>query len=281
MEKYLSVIMVSYNSLRFIGKCLESVFSLKFESSFQVIVVDNGSLDGTVKLIRANFPSVKVIQNETNLGFSRACNQGLKIAKSKYVLFLNPDTILKHDTLSICIDFIHSNPRIGLLACKLVNADGSLQPSCADFPYIHNLILNHTLSWKIFPDAIGEKLLLSYWNHNKIREVDWVLGAFMLARLDLLKQMKGFDEDFFLYGEDLDLCYRIQQAGWKVIYFPYSEVVHIGNPVWDDQRLERVYNALLKFYSKHFSLPALRLLKCFITLVLRSRGVAFKQGKVI
>lgn len=260
----LTIIIVNYNSTGFLENCLKSIFFNQHGISLKVIVVDNHPAEGAKGKIETRFPHVMLIENDRNLGFAKACNQGLMVAQSKYILFLNPDTIIKNDVFARCIEFIRSNSDTGLLGCKLVNANGSLQPSCADFPYIHKLILDHTIRWKIFPDAIREKLLLRYWTHDRIREVDWVLGAFMLARLDLLKQMGGFDEDFFLYGEDLELCYRIQQAGWKVVFFPYSEVIHFGNQIWDTQRLIRVYDAILKFYSKHLSSHKLLLLNFFI-----------------
>ncbi len=260
----LTIIIVNYNSTDLLLNCLHSIFFTQNELTLQVIVVDNNSSDKSKEKVKIWFPQVFFLQNDKNVGFSRACNQGLQVAQGRYVLFLNPDTIIKNNVFTKCLKYLEAHTDAGLLGCKLINADGSLQPSCADFPYIHKLILGHIVRWKIFPNKIKEKFLLKYWKHNKIREVDWVLGAFMMARIDLLKQIGGFNESFFLYGEDLDLCYRLQGEGWKIIFFPHAEILHFGNPTWDNSRLALVYNALFTFYSEHFSKTKTRLFRLFM-----------------
>jgi len=260
MTLSLSVIIVNYNTTALLERCLASLFSNCDGISIEIIVIDNNSSDGSIEKIAAKFLDVSLIENDRNLGFAKACNQGLGLARNDYVLFLNPDTIILGDTFAQCVEFFHSNRNIGLLGCRLLNVGGGLQPSCGDFPYLHKIFLDHILRREFFPEAFRQKMLLRYWPHDRIREVDWVLGAFMLTRRPLMEKLKGFDEDFFLYGEDLDLCYRIKKAGWRVVFFPEAEVVHVGNPVWDAERLVRVYDATLMFYRKHFSLPKVILL---------------------
>jgi len=253
MSCSLSIVIVSFNSIKFLNNCLVSIFANTNGLALDVIVVDNNSSDGTEKKISEKYQNITLIKKHKNLGFAKACNQGLKVATGDYLLFLNPDTVIKKDTLVRSIKFLHSNPGIGLIGCKLLNIDGTLQPSSSDFPYLHKLIIDHALGWRIFPHSLRGKLLTKYWAHDKIKEVDWVMGAFMLMRRSLINQLGGFDEAFFLYGEDLELCFRVNKAGFKVVFFPNAEIIHIGNPGWDAERLEHVYDALLKFYSKHFS----------------------------
>ncbi len=264
MTPSLSVIIVNYNTIALLEKCLASLLSNDGRISMEIIVVDNNSSDGSVKKTATKFLDVRLIENEQNLGFSKACNQGLEVATCDYVLFLNPDTTVPDRALEQCVAFMREHRDVGLLGCKLLNTDGSLQPSCADFPYLRNIFLDHMLRRQFFPETFRQKMLLRCWRHDRIREVDWVLGAFMLTRRSLMERLNGFDEDFFLYGEDLDLCYRIEKAGWRVVFFPEAGVVHVGNPVWDDARKGLVYKALLTFYKKHFGIWKYILLKSFI-----------------
>lgn len=265
MNGPLTIIIVNYNSGEALRKCLESVFCKHQGISLNVIVVDNHSWDGSNDRIEVEFPDVMNIRNDENLGFAKACNQGLKFVQGNYLLFLNPDTLIEDDALDRCVEFMDLNPDVGVLGCKLRNPDGSLQPSCADFPFIHKLALDHILRNRIFPDALREKALLKYWAHDEIRKVDWILGAFMLVRRKLMEDLKGFDERFFLYGEDLELCYRIRKTGLEVVFFSNAEIIHIGNPMWDDERKERVHHALLTFYRKHLSLWQYILLRSLLS----------------
>jgi GT2 family glycosyltransferase len=261
----LSIIIVSYNSGPFLEKCLNAIFREEHGFSVKVILVDNHSRDGSIERIETEFPELTCVRNNQNLGFAKACNQGLELANGEYVLFLNPDAFIKSDTLARCVTFMDVNTDVGMMGCRLLNMDGTFQPSCSDFPYIHKLFLDHLLRNRIFPHALRHRLLLKYWTHDQIREVDWILGAFMLSRLGLLKELRGFDEDFFLYGEDMELCYRIKQNRWKIAFFPDAMVMHMGNPVWDSKRVLRVHKAILMFYKKHFSLPK----KAFLQLIMK------------
>jgi len=263
MSHSVSVIIVNYNTTVLMERCLASLRSNGDGISKEIIVVDNHSSDGGPMTITERHHGVAVIENERNVGFSKACNQGLRLATGDYVLFLNPDTTVQERTIEQCVTFMHANENVGLMGCKLLNVDGSLQPSCADFPYLRKLFLDHILRWKCFSDAIRANCLLRHWSHDRIRDVDWFLGAFMLARRPHIDRLKGFDEDYFLYGEDLDLCYRVKRAGWRVVFFPDAEVVHVGNPIWDHERKALVHKALLTFYRKHFSFWEYILLKSF------------------
>lgn len=264
MIERLSIIIVTYNSGMFVEKCLKTIFHRPHGFSLKVIVIDNHSSDGGIDRIETEFPELTIIRNNQNLGFAKACNQGLQLARGDYVLFLNPDTVIKKDTLGKCVTFMDVNANVGMLGCRLLNMDETLQPSCSDFPFVHKLFLDHLPGKRIFLQVLKRKLLLKYWTHDKTREVGWILGAFMLSRLSLLKKLKGFDEDFFLYGEDMELCYRIKRNKWKVVFFADAEIIHAGNPVWDKERVIRVHNAILLFYKKHFLFPKVMLLHLFM-----------------
>jgi GT2 family glycosyltransferase len=266
MTPSLSIIIVNFNAGHHLMNCLESVFSSNYPEEFEVIVVDNNSSDDSIDAINDGFSDVKLIKNTSNLGFAKACNQGLESAVNNYVLFLNPDTIVRHDALVKSVDFIDSNPDIGLIGCRLLSKNGSLQSSCADFPYLRTIVLDHLFRWWKLSNAVRAKMLLKYWTHDEIREVDWMLGAFLMTRRSVLTAIGGFDEAFFLYGEDLDLCFRIKQAGWKVVFFPDAQIIHIGNSVWDSDRRDRVYQALVGFHRKHFGFFNAMILKGIISI---------------
>ena len=252
MSRSVSVVIVNYNTTALLERCLKSLLSDGTGILMEIIVVDNYSWDKDFKKTICRYQNVRWIRNEQNFGFSKACNQGLEIATAESILFLNPDTVIPNTTLDQCLTFMDTHSDIGLLGCRLQNDDGSLQPSCADFPYLHKIFFDHLTRWIFFPRGLSTGGLLKYWAHDAIRDVDWILGAFMLTRRELMDRLNGFDEDYFLYGEDLDLCFRIWRAGWRVTFFPYATVFHVGNPLWDQARKQRVYAALLKFYGKHF-----------------------------
>lgn len=271
MAVRLSIVIVTYNSRPYLEQCLKAVFRERNTLSLEVILVDNHSSDRGTEDLSTRFSPLSVIRNGANAGFARACNQGLERAHGTYVLFLNPDTVVSEDALIKCVRYMDANEAVGILGCRLRHPEGVVQPSCSDFPFVEKLFLDHLLRIRLFSPALRQKRLLKYWRHNEIREVDWILGAFMLSRRRLLNTLNGFDEDFFLYGEDMDLCYRIRQYGYKTVYFPHAETLHVGNPVWNRERIIRVHQAMLMFYRKHFSLPAVLLLRLMLQVEIVSR----------
>ena len=237
----LSVIIVSYNTVDFLGRCLNSVAS-QSNVTWEVIVVDNCSKDGSTDFLREVFPWVELIANDQNLGFSRANNQALKFCKGRYVYYLNPDTEVQPDAFRKMVDFMDSHSDVGLAGTRLVYPDGSLQPS------VENR----------YPGQRYAKNELKGLKGNTA----WVLGASMIARQALIRTLEGFDENFFLYGEDLDLCLRIRKAGWLIGHVPEAEVIHwegqsergnLSVEVW-----EKKINAEFGFYRKHYSNKAVR-----------------------
>ncbi|MCM8813525.1 MAG: glycosyltransferase family 2 protein [Candidatus Omnitrophica bacterium] len=229
----LSVIVVSYNAKAVLLECLRSIQPLITDASVETIVIDNNSADDTVQSIKLSFPRVKVFQNSQNVGFGTANNQGMKSAQGKYFLLLNSDTIAARAEIDKCVQFIENNPQCGMVGCKLKFPDGRFQPSGGyRFTFLNAFwggMEVNTLLEKIpgCPLRIPSYLLTEK-EAMGVREVDWIVGAFMLLRREVYANTGGFDENIFLYDEEYEWCYRIKKAGYKIFYFPPAEIVHIG-----------------------------------------------------
>jgi GT2 family glycosyltransferase len=225
----LSIIIVNYNSKQKVFNCLNSIFSDNYLSgiNYEIIVIDNNSNDNIAEEIKRNYPSIIFIRSEKNLGMGGGNNIGIRMSNGKYVLVLNPDTIIKKDAISKLFNYINNNKEIGLVGPKLLNSDLSIQYSCRRFPKIMTPILRRT-----FLGFFGEKHVSRYlmkdFSHKETKNVDWLLGACFMGKTELLKNiLDGFDDkNFFMYFEDVDLCRRIWQSGHKVVYFPEAVVIH-------------------------------------------------------
>ncbi len=254
----ISIIIVNYNVKEFVKNLLHSLHKALENYSSEIIVVDNASSDGSVENIEEKFPYVKVIANKNNVGFGKANNQGLNIAKGKYIVLLNPDTIVREDTFSKLIEFINSKPEAGMVTCKVLNPDGTLQLACRrSFPGPWTSFTKIAGLSKLFPKSkFFSKYNLTYLDENKVNEVDAISGSFMLFTHEVYKKVGGFDPQFFMYGEDLDLCYRVQQAGYKVFYVPNTEIIHYKGESTKRSSIDETkvfYNAMHLFVKKHFS----------------------------
>jgi len=252
----LSIIIVSYNVGSYLRQCLQSVFQSEVVTSYEVIVVDNYSLDDSCQIVKEEFPQVKLIQNKNNHGFARAANQGVRYSRGKYVCFLNPDTLLSHDSLSTLLNNYESHPEIGCLGPKILNPDGSLQLACKrSIPNLQSAFFKLTGLSTLFPHSkkFGQ-YNLSYLDENKIHKVEAVSGSCMMIRKDIFDKTGGFDESFFMYGEDLDLCYRISRLGANIIYNPNTTIIHYKGESVKNAPIDMVsvfYSALRIFYKKH------------------------------
>jgi GT2 family glycosyltransferase len=225
----LSIIIICWNDLKVIPDCLRSIYATTHGTTFEVIVSDNGSTDGSIEFIRANFPQVQVIENGRNLRFAKANNVGIRASTGQYVLILNPDTIIHEGALDQMVVFADAHSKSGAFGCRVLNADGSYQESARPFrstrgEWITALGLRRLArfsSWFTSDAYVG-------WKGETEREVDWVSGCFILARGDLLRRIGGFDEQFFYYFEDMDLCRRIRHAGTSILYNPRATITHLG-----------------------------------------------------
>jgi GT2 family glycosyltransferase len=275
-----SVIVVNYNVREFLEQALDSVERASAGLSVETFVVDNNSVDGSVAMVHARFPEVRVIANEENVGFGRANNQAIREARGRYLLILNPDTLLQEDTLRTFVDFMDAHPEAGAAGCRILNPDGTFAPeSRRAFPTPSVALYRMTGLSRLFPrsETFG-RYNLTYLPIDEVCEVDALSGSCMLVRRASLYEdgpepaSDGraapeaaaaspepgaglFDEEFFMYGEDLDWCYRIQQAGWKIYYTPATQIIHYKGECTRKGELRYVrlfYGAMLQFTEKHF-----------------------------
>lgn len=225
----LAVIIVTRNDCRNVDSCLKTVYANKTTRSFVCVVVDNGSSDSTVQTVIQKYPDVVVLRNGDNLGYPKANNLGLRQTSSEYALLLNPDTELPADCFEVLLDFMDSQSKVGVVGPKLVKQDGSMDIACRRmFPnYLDHWFAILSLS-RHFPTSrlVGRYNML-YCNEDELTDVESVAGAFLLARRSAIAQVGLLDEQFFIYGEDLDWCYRFVLANWRVVYNPAVTVMHI------------------------------------------------------
>ncbi len=254
----LSIIIVNYNVKEFLQNLIHSIEKASTNLTKEIIIIDNASDDGSVDFIKEKFPQIKLIANQTNLGFGKANNIGLKQATGKYILLINPDTLVAEDTFEKMIQFFESNKNIGLAGCKILNPDGTLQLACRrSFPGPWTSFTKVTGLSNLFPNSkIFARYNLTYLDENKSYEVDAISGSFMMMRKEVYEKVGGFDEQFFMYGEDLDLCYRIQKAGYKVFYVHSTQIIHYKGESTKRSSIDETkvfYSAMHLFVKKHLS----------------------------
>lgn len=251
----LSIIIVNWNGGDDLLYCLESLYTHGLAGTMEVVVVDNGSEDGSPELVRRVFPQMILIKAGANLGFAKAANLGWRRAQAEYVLFLNPDTLVPAGALDQALAYLRAHPAVGMVGVKLLNPDGSLQVSCWNFLSLSTLLLDNLLRLPLMPRSLAGRYLYRLWNHGETREVDWITGAFLLCRRSVLEGVGGFDEDYFMYCEDMDLCYRVRRRGYLVVYYPAASIMHHGNrsgaKKWAEGREAEIVRSELIFLSKH------------------------------
>jgi GT2 family glycosyltransferase len=254
----LSIIIVNYNTKQLTIQVLKSVYSSQTTYSYETIVVDNASTEkGLEDEISRRFPQVTFIANQSNLGFSKANNQGVRIANGKYILLLNSDTIMESDTVQIMLDYMELNPKVGASGCKILLPDGSLDKACKrGFPNPEASLYFFLNLHKLFPNSAKfNQYQLGHLDPNEEHSVDSLVGAFMLVRRAAIEQVGLLDEDFFMYGEDIDWCYRIKQAGWINSYYPYATILHLKGASSKRKPFKIIYEfhrAMWLFYNKHY-----------------------------
>jgi GT2 family glycosyltransferase len=253
----LSVVIVSYNTRELLKKCIQSIYMTYPNNNLEILVVDNGSSDGSPTMVRDEYGNVILIENKENLGFAKANNIAINISKGRYVLLLNPDTVVTEGCLDKCIQYLDEHKDIGVLGCKVVLPDGKLDLACRrSFPTPEVSFYRMTGLSKLFPkNKLLAQYNLTYLDENETYEVDSVVGAFMMGRREVIERVGMLDEDYFMYGEDIDWCYRIKQAGWKVIYFHEAEIAHYKGASGGKKNpriIREFYRAMYLFYKKHY-----------------------------
>lgn len=253
----LSIIILNYNTRQLTLDCLQSVYASTTSFSYEVIVIDNNSKDDSVQHIQQQYPMVTLIANDDNVGFSRANNQGIRIAQGRYILLLNSDTIVEPDTLDIMIRFMDEQPKVGASGCKVVLPDGSLDKACrrgfptpsASFYYAFGFS-------KLFPNNPRfNQYQLGFMDPDGSYPIDCLVGAFMLVRREAIDQVGMLDEEFFMYGEDIDWCYRIKEAGWKNYYYAETKITHYKGASSRRKPFKIIYEfhrAMYLFHRKHY-----------------------------
>ena len=254
----LSIIIVNYNVKEFLQNLLHSISKSSNQIKREIIVVDNASNDGSVEFIKDNFHEVNLIVNKFNLGFSKANNIGMKQAKGKYILLINPDTLVSEDTFEKMIGFFETHSLVGLAGCKILNPDGTLQLACRrSFPGPWTSFCKVTGLSNLFPKSrLFAKYNLTYLDPEQTYEVDAISGSFMMFRKEVYERIGGLDENFFMYGEDLDFCYRVQKSGFKVFYVHSTQIIHYKGESTKKSGLDETkifYNAMHLFVKKHLS----------------------------
>ncbi len=250
-----SIIIVNWNTRQILRNCLESVYEQTGGLSFEVIVIDNNSADGSCRMIRRYFPDVVLIKNCQNKGFAAANNQGIRIAKGRYVLFLNSDTLILDRAVTKIVSFADENPEAAIVGCRVLNPDRTPQSTSFMFPSIVNMMLSSSYLYKLLPESrfFGRERMR--WCSNKrVKEVDVVTGCFMLARRQAIEKVGLMDEAFFMYGEETDWSWRFKEAGWKVLLAPVGEIIHFGQQSSRQNAgamLLQLRGSILLFFKKH------------------------------
>ena len=244
----MSIVLVCWNNKAYLDPCLKSLYEGGLKSSFDVIVVDNGSTDGSHQMLAEKYPQVKLIQNAGNMGLGKASNQGIEATNGRHVLLLNNDTLVNGPALDVLVEYLDAHPEAGATAGKLLNPDGSFQSGFAPFSTLLEefLIVTH----------IGELLWAGYPSHgdaNEIKETGWMSSACLLVRRAALDKIGLLDENYFIYGDEADLQFRLNKAGWKVVFLPNSSIIHFGGRSMDRwKRRKMVYRGKMMFYKKNY-----------------------------
>jgi len=245
----LSIVIVSYNTRDLLDQCLKSIAE-QTQVDHEVIVVDNASTDGTPSFIAERHPKVTLVANSSNLGFSAANNQGLKLAAGRYRLLLNPDTVLGDKTLDRMVEYFDAHPRAGVVGAKMLGANGSLRRYETWYPSLHSYLFN--------------SVMLRLWGNRGSQEVDFVSGACLMIRQETMQQIGLLDENIFMYCEDVDWCLRAKQAGWKVYHCAEARIIHLAGSSSGRDVAARVVNirhAKLYFFKKHYGWLSYSMLK--------------------
>ncbi|MBC8322721.1 MAG: glycosyltransferase [Candidatus Marinimicrobia bacterium] len=257
MSPKVSVLIVSYNVKEYVDHAIDSLMRSSVDN-LDIVVVDNNSFDSTVDHLNKSYPDVTVIANKENVGFGKAVNQATSVAKGDYFLILNPDTVVQENTIDILLHYMELNEKVGMVGPKILNSDGTLQAACKrSFPSLNVAVPKLLGLDKLFPKSKwAGKYNLSYLDPDQVSPVDAISGSCMFIRKELFQDLNGFDEHFFMFGEDLDLCYRTWEKGYEVHYVPKTQIVHYQGESVKSAPFDSInafYNAMILFADKHFS----------------------------
>ncbi|MCL4706840.1 glycosyltransferase family 2 protein [bacterium] len=276
-----TIIIVSFNTKALLLDCLRSLYQWKSRLSCEIIVVDNASRDETPEAVTRNFPGVIVVRNVHNVGFAGANNQGIAIARGKYLLLLNPDTLFVEDAITPLFDFMESHPRTGIAGCKILNADGSLQPSYFPLPNLMTMAWTALFLDRLAPlNHVDGRRVLGQKKLSSPARVQRLLGAYLFTRNETIQQVGAFDDTFFLFCEEDDFCYRVAKQGWEIHHVPTTRIIHLGGQSTVQDNAAAVVHAnasRVQYFRKHFGLLTQILFRgiWFLALVMRLCSVLF------
>lgn len=258
MKIDISIIIVSYNTSDLLLQCLKSIYKQTLNVCFEVIVVDNASIDGSQQMVKNQFNDVILLESKENMGFGRANNLGVKNASGEFLFLLNSDTVLIENSLKSLMNYVQNSndPNIAAVGCKMLGKNKNPNYSYGNFPSIYQEIFEYGIS-KLFRRYYKEKLCTSVIDTaSRIKKVDYIIGADMFLRKTIFDKINGFDEDFFLYYEETELCYRLNQLGYKIIYFPNTSIIHYSGASSKKNEginywiLEQFYKSKYIYYKK-------------------------------
>ena len=266
-----SAVVVTLNGRELVERCLESVADAN-----ELIVVDHGSIDGTVELVRERWPEARLIEQE-NRGMGGGNNAGMRVASGRYFLLLNSDAWIVGDGLQRLVEFADERPDVAVVGPRLLNTDGTLQRSVRAFPTLWRLATEYLFLRKLAPRS--DRLNAFYggsFPHDEVREADWLYGACLLVRREAADAVGLFDEEFFMFSEEVDWCYRFRAAGWKVVFFPGAEVVHVGGGSHGGRMYRENLRGHLRFFAKHYGLPQAERARRLLLVGVRLRSRLFR-----
>jgi GT2 family glycosyltransferase len=268
-----SIVIVSWNTRDLLARCLSAVYESSEGLSFEVIVIDNASQDDSALMLKNRFPDVILIENEANLGFAIANNIGVDQANGRFILLLNSDAFVHANAVETLVRSMEAMPDTGASGCRLYYEDGQLQRTAYSFPTVLTELWTAVGLDKLFPKSrVFGKYRMTYWDLDDIREVDYVMGACLMLRREALEQTGALDENYFMYSEEVDLCYRLKRAGWKVRFISTASATHIwggsSRLVQDAETIYRLYSSRMKFFRKFYG--SLRTYLYKIVLVIHS-----------
>lgn len=251
----LSIVIVNWNTKDLLIDCIHSIIDETKGIEYEIIVVDNGSTDGSASMLKELFPSVVTIENSKNFGFAAANNQGISVSRGKYVLLLNSDTVVLENALVKMVELANQRPEAGVIGCRVLNQDRTLQPTCFMNPSLLSLMFSSTYIYKLFPYKHFFSAEKKCWLlRDKEREVHVIKGCIMLFRSEALRDVDGMDESYFMYCEETDICYRLAEQGWKIIFTPVAKIIHYGgasSKMMKPEMTMQLRASILLFFRKH------------------------------
>lgn len=275
----LSIVIVNWNTIDMLRDCLESCYRNLNGIDAEIIVIDNASSDGSPDMVEKDFPETILIRNVENKGFAAANNQGFETSSGRHVLLLNSDTVVHGDALKETVQYLDDHPDIGVLGCRVLNPDGTMQPNTSQFPSLTNLIILSSGLWRLKSIPFFDRYRMLNWDRLDARDVDVVAGCYMAVRRNAMDEVGVLDEDFYFFGEETDWCVRFRQAGWRVHCAPVGEITHLGGGSARKLNFKRdvmLTNATIKLHRKHHGNISAALAWTLLVLFNGSRFVFWK-----